>query len=260
MQIRPAAVAGMFYPGEQVELETKVLELLAQANHQQELKKPPKALVVPHAGYIYSGAVAAEAFIRLNTPFSMPFILLMGPSHRVPLHGMALSSAEFFSTPLGNVSLATAQRDELQEEGFAEINDSAHQLEHSLEVQLPFLQELVPEIPVLPVVVGYTSGEQVAQVISWGLSKGALVVISTDMSHFHSYEEARQIDGQTNERILHCATDITPEEACGCYALNGLLSYLRQAGLKPQEIRRCNSGDTAGDKSRVVGYAAYAVY
>lgn len=258
MTVRSMAVAGMFYPAHPVDLKRQLDELFAASK--MPVTRPVQALVVPHAGYIYSGLIAAKAYSQLD-PEAYEQVLLLGPSHRVAFAGMALPSDSAFRSPLGQYPLACEMLAVIEERGLARVNDSAHRLEHALEVQLPFLQYLGLSCPLIPVVVGNASPEQVANLIECVcLRKKTLVLISSDLSHFHSYTEAQVLDERTSQRILRCDVDIRPEEACGCQALNGLLFWLKSKGKTIDLIDQCNSGDTAGDKHRVVGYGAYIVY
>ena len=260
--IRPAAVAGMFYPADARTLAAEVDDLLGGATQPEPRLGFPKALVVPHAGYVYSGAVAARAYDEL-TPArgTVRRVVLLGPTHRVALRGLAAPSVEAFATPLGPVRLDREAIASVRELPQVVLNDAAHALEHSLEVQLPFLQEVLGDFALVPFAVGAASVEQVAEVLErlWGAAE-TLIVVSTDMSHYHSYEQARAIDGATIERIARFATDIDHEEACGATPLNGLLSLSRQKNLCLKLLAACNSGDTAGGKDRVVGYSSFGLY
>lgn len=259
MRIKQSAVAGTFYPDKPDELAVMVSQLLAD-NPQQGCK--PIAIMVPHAGLVYSGGVAASAYNRIR-PY-LPVIsriVLLGPAHRVPLLGMAVMSADLWRTPLGQLRLDRDLSAALIDEELVSVNDVAHAREHCLEVQLPFLQLLDGGYSVLPVLVGQTPVEEVASLISRVLQEPeTLILISSDLSHFHEYEAATQIDQATLQQINHLRCDIQPEQACGCYALNGWLAYAAQEGFQAEFLSYCNSGDTAGDRSRVVGYSSYAFY
>ncbi len=259
METRQPAVAGLFYAGRSDELAQDVDRMLNAA------ERPPlngvRALVVPHAGYVYSGDVAASAFSCLPRGARYRYILLIGPSHRVAFYGMAVPETRNFKTPLGEFPLATAVIAEMVEQGWVSYNEMAHQQEHCLEVQLPFLQRSEIEGPLVPVVVGDATPGQVAELIRPALADPeVLTLISTDMSHYHAYDEAREIDGHTHKRILEGATDIRGDEACGYMGLNGLQQALLDSGYQMHLLKRCNSGDVSGDRNRVVGYGAYAVY
>lgn len=265
MRVKNPAVAGMFYPENRVQLAQLVSQLLADNQHLQpesgvHPEVIPKAVIVPHAGLIYSGAIAALAYNRLRAyTDSIKRVVMMGPSHRVPLSSIASLRAEQWRTPLGDVQLDTAFTRELEETGLVTVNDTAHAQEHCLEVQLPFLQNIGLDKAVVPLVVGHVDARQVAAVVEYVLSsEDTLLVISSDLSHFHTYDEAREIDAETSSHIERLNPDIKPEQACGCFAMNGLLLSAKQLGLTVEKLGICNSGDTAGDKSRVVGYAAYA--
>lgn len=257
MSIRKAAVAGIFYPDDPSELRHMLGILLAERPSIEGVKSV--AAVVPHAGYIYSGSTAAQAFKYLNLD-QFDCILLLGPAHRAAVEGMALSTHKEFETPLGMYPLQIDLIKAIHQSGLGKYNDQAHLQEHSLEVQVPFLQALKISTPLVPVVVGYETPERVAELINYVTTQcRAFVMISSDLSHFHSYEDACLIDQKTSDRIVNLETNIQPNEACGCMALNGLLLWLKQTGKKIRLLSQCNSGDTAGDKKRVVGYGAYIV-
>jgi MEMO1 family protein len=260
--VRPAAVAGMFYPGDARSLATEVDDLLGSVEQAAPRLGYPKALIVPHAGYIYSGGVAARAYDELAAARgSVRRVVLLGPTHRVAIRGLAAPSVAAFATPLGPVRIDREAIASVRELPQVVINDTAHALEHSLEVQLPFLQEVLGDFALVPFAVGSASVEQVAEVLErlWG-GPETLIVISTDMSHYHSYQQARALDGATIERIASFATDIDHEEACGATPLNGLLFFSKQKNLSLKLLAACNSGDTAGGKDRVVGYSSFGLY
>ncbi len=259
--IRDPAVAGLFYPADARKLRATVGELLDAASGERP-ERDPKVLIVPHAGYVYSGAVAASAYATLaGLRRRVRSVLLLGPSHRVAFQGIAVPTAEAFATPLGRVEIDTALRDTaLQIEGVCEL-DEAHRLEHSLEVQLPFLQSVLDDFRVLPLVVGDAAPANVATVIErlWGGSE-TLIVVSSDLSHYHDYSEARRIDSITVSAIERASGDLRPEQACGSRALNGLALSVRAHELRVATLDVRNSGDTAGPRDRVVGYGAFALF
>jgi MEMO1 family protein len=260
--VRPAAVAGMFYPGESRALAAEVEDLLGSVAQAAPRLGYPKALIVPHAGYIYSGPVAARAYDELSAARgAVRRVVLLGPAHRVAVRGLAAPAAEAFATPLGAVRIDRDALHSLRDLPQVRTSDPAHAAEHSLEVQLPFLQKLLGDFSLVPLVVGMASVAEVSEVIErlWG-GPETLVVISTDLSHYHGYDEARAIDRATLERIGALATDLDHEEACGATPLNGLLVVARRRNLKPNLLAAANSGDTAGGKDRVVGYASFALY
>ena len=259
---RPAAVAGTFYPGDPRTLAAEVEDLLGGVGVPAPRLGYPKALIVPHAGYIYSGPVAAHAYDELVAARgSVRRVVLLGPTHRVAVRGLAVPSATAFATPLGTVQIDADALREVRDLPQVVASDAAHALEHSLEVQLPFLQKVLGDFALAPFAVGAASVEDVAEVIErlWG-GPETLIVVSTDMSHYHSYEQARAIDGATIERIAAFATDIDHEEACGATPLNGLLFTSKNRNLSLKLLCACNSGDTAGGKGRVVGYSAFGLY
>jgi hypothetical protein len=261
-QIRPAAVAGTFYPREPHELTRELAGLIDGVENLSPRFGHPKAVIVPHAGYVYSGPVAARAYDELGAARGMVRrVVLLGPVHRVPVKGLALPGAQAFDTPLGRVPVDAAGVRLLAPLRQVVESRAAHALEHSLEVQLPFLQNLLGEFALLPLAVGEARLQEVREVIErvWG-GPETLIVVSTDLSHYHPYEEARAIDRTTLARIASFATDINHEEACGATVLNGFLAAARARGLSMRLLGACNSGDTAGDKDRVVGYSAFALY
>ena len=185
--------------------------------------------------------------------------MLLGPSHKVPLAGIALSSAAYFRTPFGDVKTDQADFDTLLRLPHVEVNDQAHIHEHSLEVQIPFLQAVLGNFNLLPAVVGVAAPADVALFLDkvWGGDE-TLIIVSSDLSHYHHYQEASLLDRETGDKILRFDTGIHGEEACGCYAVNGLLYAAKKRRLRVKELAMASSGDTAGDKERVVGYGSYA--
>lgn len=260
MRVREAAVAGYFYEAEAGRLQHHVNELLAEDSSIPGAV--PEALIVPHAGYIYSGSTAAYAYrCLLADPDQVKRVLLIGPAHRVYVDGMAIPSVEYFATPLGRIELDRAALDKIARLPAVRVFDEAHREEHSLEVQLPFLQTVLNRFTLIPVVVGGADATQVAAVIdALADEPGTLVVISSDLSHFHDYEAARRIDGHTCRQILAKAADLRGEEACGARGINGLMASHKGRNLEVSLLHACNSGDTAGNHSRVVGYGAFALH
>ncbi len=261
MRVREAAVAGMFYPQDADTLRRQVRDYLAAA----EPERPsPKALIAPHAGYVYSGPVAASAYRALRALRErVSRVLLLGPAHRVYVRGLAASSAEFFRTPLGDVPLESETiRRMVEELPFVSYADEVHELEHSLEVHLPFLQETLSRFTVLPLAVGDARSEWVESVLEqqWGGCE-TLVVISSDLSHYHDYATAQRLDEATSDAIEHLQPElISAEQACGRIPICGLLRLARRRGLTVETVDLRNSGDTAGPHDQVVGYGAYLFY
>jgi MEMO1 family protein len=260
--IRPAAVAGMFYPGDRQALASELEELIGGVEHLQPRLGFPKALIVPHAGYIYSGPVAARAYDELVTARGIVRrVVLLGPVHRVPVRGLALPGARAFATPLGTIPVDEEAVRAV--EGMPQVlkSDAAHALEHSLEVQLPFLQKMLGQFSIVPFAVGTASVEEVAAVLErlWG-GPETLIVISSDLSHYHAYEDAQRIDASTIARIAAFAINVEHDEACGATPLNGLLSLAPAKNLSIRLLAACNSGDTAGGKREVVGYSAFGLH
>ncbi len=255
--IREPAVAGQFYPGNASELGATI-RLFFEAV-QGEDGPAPKALIVPHAGYSYSGAVAATAYARLR-PYSGLYtrVILLGPAHRIAVTGLALSGADVFRTPLGDVLLDQDALDALTTLK-VRVVDATHQFEHSLEVHLPFLQSVIESFSLVPLVVGDATAESVAEVIDalWG-GPETLIVISSDLSHYLGYDEARVSDKATCQAIESLeAHSIDHDHACGATPICGLLISARRRGMQVTTLDLRNSGDTAGDRSRVVGYGAW---
>jgi AmmeMemoRadiSam system protein B/AmmeMemoRadiSam system protein A len=260
--VRPAAVAGMFYPRDPQALAAEVDELLGGVDELAPRLGFPKALVVPHAGYIYSGPVAARAYDELAPARGIVRrVVLLGPVHRVAVRGLAAPTAEVFETPLGKIAIDREALRSVQDLPQVVKSDPAHAMEHSLEVQLPFLQKVLGEFALVPFAVGTASVEEVAQVLErlWG-GRETLIVISTDLSHYHTYEQAQKIDGATLARIAARATDIDHEEACGATPLNGFLAFAKARNFAVRLLAACNSGDTAGGRNQVVGYSSFALY
>lgn len=267
--IRPPAVAGMFYPGTAEALRGQIATLLASPSPPGPLpgnRLAPedgrlKALIVPHAGYVYSGPIAAQAY-RLLLPLrgQIERVVLLGPAHRVYVPTLASSGATRFDTPLGSLTVDEEFQGRVLGDGLIESR-RAHQPEHSLEVQLPFLQEVLGQPRIVPLLVSDAAPERVASVLAalWG-GPETLIVISSDLSHYLPYAQARRVDSDTCERILACDTTLDGEQACGCAAVNGLLVLARRRGLTPQLLDLRSSGDTSGSRAEVVGYAAFAFY
>lgn len=258
---RAAAVAGLFYPEQPERLRAELDALLQQAGRRpQGASGPIKALLVPHAGYIYSGRTAAAAYAALRDQATrIRRVVLLGPAHRWPLHGLALPGCSSFATPLGEVAIDRALVERLR--GLPQVIElpAAHAQEHALEVQLPFLQHLLGAFTLLPLVVGEASVDQVAEVIEavWG-GEETLLLISSDLSHYLSHAQAQRIDRSTIEQVLRLDHRLDHQQACGATPLNGLLRCAGRHRLRPQLLAMCNSGDGVGDRARVVGYAAVA--
>lgn len=255
--IREPAVAGSFYPADPVELQALLDELLADAG---TLYPPPKAMIVPHAGYIYSGPVAASGYASLVPAAGhIRQVVLLGPSHRKAFTGLAVPAATAFRTPLGIIELDRQAISRILLLPQVHTDDSAHQLEHSLEVHLPFLQRVLGTFRLIPLVVGDASATDVAEVIEqlWGDSS-TLLVISSDLSHYLDYDSARARDAATCRAIEALAyEDIDYHDACGRNPVSGLLHYARNHDLTIRTIDLRNSGDTAGPRDRVVGYGTW---
>ena len=259
--IRKAAVAGQFYPDDPAQLKTMVRQFLAETTPTMPTAQP-KALIAPHAGYIYSGSAAAAAFSRL-LPFreEITRIVLLGPSHRVGFNGLAVSSADYFQTPLGDIGIDQASIRQALSLPQVSLMDEAHELEHSIEVELPFLQEALDDFTLVPIVVGNADSQSVSEVLEmlWG-DDSTLIVISSDLSHFLDYNTAQKRDEKTCESIENLSPNsIDYDDACGRNPIKGLLVSAKKHCLSVTTLVLCNSGDTAGDKNRVVGYGSWVL-
>ena len=235
---RAPAVAGLFYPAVPEKLRAAVRGYVG------ERAEPARAFIAPHAGYIYSGPIAGSAY--RHVPATVRRVILLGPAHHYPLRGLATHSAEFFATPLGEVPIRPP-------EGVPAL-DEAHRREHSLEVHLPFLQEMLGEFELTPVLVGEAAPDEVADLLEQA-DETTLIVVSSDLSHYLPYDEARARDARTVERIER-GEEVGPYDACGCYSIGGLTEFARRRGWVARTVDLRNSGDTAGDRDAVVGYAA----
>ena len=259
-RVKPPNVAGMFYPGDGSVLRREVDAHLEQARCEGPA---PKALIAPHAGYRYSGPIAASAYARLKPRAqAIRRVVLLGPAHFHPFHGVAASSAEWFQTPLGRVPVDTTSVRRAQEFVFVQTIDRAFEREHSLEVHLPFLIRVLPRFSLVPLLVGKASPDEIDTLLEalWGGPETA-IVISSDLSHYLDYETARRLDAKTSEAIVALRhDDVGYEQACGRHAVNGLLHLAKRRGLEARALDVRNSGDTAGPRDRVVGYGAYAFF
>jgi MEMO1 family protein len=274
--IRSAAVAGLFYPADALQLRSNVKALLEHAGSPRAAAvaqktaesvtleaSPPKALIVPHAGYVYSGPVAGAAFRLLaKARGQITRVVLLGPSHRVAFTGMAATSAQAFETPLGLVPVDQQWLSRARDLPTFHVLDEAHEAEHCLETQLPFLQVALGDFKLVPIVCGRVGAAAVADLLEslWG-GPETLIVVSSDLSHYLDYESCRALDERTRaaiERLDPAA--LGPEQACGAGPVNGLLTAARRRGLRVRTLDLCNSGDTAGPRNRVVGYGAWAFY
>jgi AmmeMemoRadiSam system protein B len=260
MNTRSPAVAGLFYPDNPQSLRKAVKGFL---DHVKREGKAPKAMIVPHAGYIYSGPIAASAYARLvDMHERIKRVVLLGPAHRVAFYGLAAPTAAFFETPLGRVPIDNATIANIRQR-FPQVvlDDRPHAQEHSLEVHLPFLQLCLDDFELIPLVVGRCRVTEVSEVLQalWGGDE-TLIVISSDLSHYHDYDTARTVDAKTSEAIEALQGErLGPEDACGYLPVRGLLQVVQEKGLQVHNIDLRNSGDTAGSRDRVVGYGAYVV-
>jgi len=261
MRARPPAVAGMFYPDKPQELASTVKTYLAKAAPPASAR-PPKAVVAPHAGYVYSGPIAGTAYAALSArDKDTSRVILLGPSHRVGFHGVATSGASSFETPLGPMTVDREAVASVIKEGLAREFEPAHENEHSLEVQLPFLKQVCPDARVVPLLAGDDDWRAVQKVLEllWGGDETAIVV-SSDLSHYHDYATAQRLDAETAQKVERLgAGEVDFERACGATGINGLLAVVASKGLACTTLDLRNSGDTAGPRNRVVGYGAFAM-
>lgn len=255
--VRTAAVAGSFYPESAAVLSREVAQMLSDVRSTK--RPPPKAIIAPHAGYVYSGPIAASVYAPLAALRGIiRRVVLLGPTHRVAVDGLALPACAAFSTPLGIIPIDGQALASINDLPQVVLSDGAHALEHSLEVQLPFLQTVLGNFSLVPLAVGHASVSEVAEVLErlWG-GEETLIVVSSDLSHYLPYSAARQSDAATAAHILALDPHLDHQQACGATPINGLLLAARRHGLTARQIDLRNSGDTAGDKSRVVGYGAF---
>ena len=262
-RVRPPAVAGTFYPADRHELEAVLDRCFEGAVLPERDATVPKALVVPHAGLVYSGPVAASAYLRLrDVGDRISRVVLIGPSHRVPVDGIAVSGADAFAGPFGEVAVDIEGRAIALSRPHVHVDDEAHRREHCLEVQLPFLQRVLGcPFEIVPMVTGACPTGVVADVLDalWG-GPETLVVVSTDLSHYHRYRQAVRLDAATAAEVVagrhHAIGDL---DACGSHSLRGLLAASGVRGGRAELIDLRNSGDTSGERDRVVGYGAFAL-
>lgn len=258
--VRYPAVAGLFYPDDPVELDEMVRQFLAEAKTQEPI---PKAVIAPHAGYVYSGPVAASAY-RLLIPAKgkIKRVILVGPAHHIPFQGLAVPDVDSFITPLGGVAVDHEAIAQIADLPFVQRFDTAHGPEHSLEVQLPFLQEVLADFKLVPIVAGTAKPGEVAEVLErlWD-GPETLIVVSSDLSHYLDYQTARQLDAATSRAIEELdPSRLTPESACGWIPVSGLLLAARNHGLVAKTLDFRSSGDTNGPRDQVVGYGAYGFF
>jgi hypothetical protein len=256
---RPAAQAGRFYPGDPEELRCDIAGFLRVAGMAPD--PVPKALIAPHAGFLYSGPVAGAAYARLGgARAAIRRVALLGPAHYAEVSGLAVSGAAAFATPLGRVPVERQTVNRLRELPIVKVDDRAHAPEHALEVQLPFLQTVLDDFAIVPLLVGRADDAHVAAAIeAVGEGPDVLIVVSSDLSHFHDYHTARELDARTADCITALRGDeLDDEDACGYRAIRGLLRVARARGWRCRQLDLRNAGDTAGPRHRVVGYGAFA--
>lgn len=257
--IRPPAVAGSFYPADPDELKLQVNEFLRKIAPDDQ-KTPPKAIIAPHAGYIYSGPIAASVYARLQPWHDViKRVILIGPAHRVPVEGLVTSSADCFATPLGEIPLDRDAIEQLLSLAQVDTLDEAHRQEHSIEVHLPFLQEILDDFTLVPLVFGRTQVDSIGEVLETFLNdRETLLVVSSDLSHFQDYSKASEMDQRAADAIYKLKpNELASDQACGQKAIQALLVTAKRHAFQPKLLDLRNSGDTAGTKDRVVGYGAF---
>src|SRR5215831_9025559 len=258
ISLQPASVAGTFYPADPAELAAGVDGSLSRANPPL---LSPKAVIAPHAGHIYSGDIAAAAYRLLaQRKGEIKRVILMGPNHRKPLRGMALSPADAWATPFGPLPVAPVARDMLMRQPGVVVDPAPFVNEHSLEVHLPFIHRALGEVRVLPILVGQASMESVSSALDllWGGPETAIIV-SSDLSHYHDYATCQAKDEETTiaiERLQPQGCD--GDRACGRFSIHGLLDQAQRRDLRETALDVRNSGDTHGPRDRVVGYGSFA--
>lgn len=260
MKTKKPDVAGMFYPADKDELKEMIEDFLKTAKVGKQLTR---AIIAPHAGYVYSGPIAASAYLSLySSKNEIKNVIILSPSHHYSFEGVAIHSAESFSTPLGELEVTQILKEKIKVLPFVHEYDQAFEQEHALEVHLPFIQHILPLAKILPLVVGHSRPEDIEKIFElfWNDSSNAFVV-STDLSHFLPYMNAQKIDGLTSKQIENLLyQDLHHEQCCGYYPLRGLLKFAKEHKLKITNIDLRNSADTAGDKGRVVGYGSFIVH
>ena len=264
MKVREAAVAGLFYPGEPEELRGTVAELLKDARERARQLTPLPgqltAAIVPHAGYIYSGPTAAMIYQLLEpAQDTINHVVIIGPAHRVGINALALPDADAMATPLGDIPLWSHGVDIALAQPDVVVSEAVHAMEHSIEVQLPFLQTVLPQADILPLAAGWIEPHVVANVLDalWE-EDGTLILISSDLSHYLPYDKAQRIDQSTINQILNRDHEVRHDRACGATGINAISLTATTHHLSTHLLELCNSGDTAGDRTSVVGYAAVA--
>ena len=260
MKNKKADVAGLFYPAEPKELREMIEVFISNAKVAQNLTR---AIIAPHAGYVYSGPIAGSAYRALySSKETIKNVVIMSPSHNISFDGVATHSADSFSTPLGDLHVNKEIKETISNLPFVKELDNAFIREHALEVHLPFIQHTLPQAKIVPLIVGHTYPEEIQMLLEtlWPDPTNAFV-ISSDLSHFLSYVQAQKIDSLTAkqiEKLLY--KEIHHEQCCGFFPLRGLLKFAKEHGLKITALDLRNSADTAGDKGRVVGYGSFIVH
>lgn len=255
---RTPAVAGIFYSGDKSKLDIEIEHYLSTLNSRTEFQ--PRILIVPHAGYVYSASTAAKAYVKIKKySDKIKTVILLGPSHREAFNGIALSSADYFSTPLGKIALNKEILSQLALNPQFKFNDKAHKEEHSLEVQLPFLQKVLKNFKIVPLVYGNISPETIAEALSPLLKRSdVLLVVSADLSHYNNYQTAQAMDSQTAKLVEHNTPEIKEHMSCGATGINTALLLAKEQSLRPTTLDLINSGDISGEKDKVVGYGAWS--
>jgi len=259
IKIRRAAVSGRFYPSDKLELSKIISSFMRKAVITN--REIPKAIISPHAGYIYSGQIAAAGYKVLERPNNIKKIILFAPSHFANFDGIVASNVDFFETPFGKIKVNNNSIERLEKKSLINVDNFAHEQEHSIEVQLPFLQYILNEFQIVPLLVSSNGFKNIPAIINELMDKETLIVVSSDLSHYLPYEKAVITDKKTADHILNLEYDeLSIDSACGIGAIKGLLLYTKIKHGKIDLIELKNSGDTSGDKSSVVGYGAFYSY
>ncbi len=257
--VKEASVAGLFYPSDPIELSASIENFYSRSRSIKT--KRPLAIIAPHAGHLYSGELATQALSLLKDyTEEVCKIAVIAPAHTLPLTGVAITSAESFRTPLGLIPIDHEENLSLQERQLVTLNDRAFANEHGIKVFLPIIQKIVPNFTLLPLVMGNCTASAAEEIIDKLIADNFFVIISTDLSHSLPYLEAKRVDQKTAELIMKKRwSELNPQHACGHYALQGILKWCKNQNRTINQIDVINSGDTAGDKSKVVGYGAWYI-
>lgn len=258
LQIRPAMFAGKFYPDDEDKLQKDIEDYLDKAQPKND-KRKLRALIVPHAGYKYSAPVAAYAY-KVLKEYSVEKIIILGLSHNMAFPGLGLSNFSHWRTPLGLIRSINISEN-FQNDMYIRLLNESHLYEHSIEVQLPFIQSVQEDANIIPISTGRSNDiKDLAKSLKTVIDNDTILIVSSDLSHYLSYEDANERDKETIEKILKLKSDIKGDEACGAVGINILIELAKLSDWEPELLDYRNSGDTSGDKDKVVGYSSIAFY